>query len=222
MNSQRLVDYQTKSRILENKVFKCDYLNPNAKYETFMLCYNKSSITLALRQPNQVKKEMFMEKLSITGFGTHIKVADIEKSRKFYESLGFKAVFAYGNDAFRASLPEGLPSAPEKYRGMTFNIGESGVLEIAEDHVAVKDKSVSKEVIKSPKVSAMVKVQSVVPLFTNPLVSIKFPVRHYYWGTVEVALRDPDGFVLLFIAPYSEEEIKQVSKYTKVEEIKPS
>lgn len=163
-----------------------------------------------------------MEKLSINGFGTHIKVADIEKSRKFYEALGFKPVFAYGSDAFRASLPEGLPSAPEKYRGMTFNIGDSGILEIAEDHIAIRDKSVSKDVIKSPKVSGMVRVKSVAPLFTNSLVSIKFPVRHYYWGTIEVALRDPDGYVLIFIAPYSDEEYKQVSKYTKIEEIKPS
>lgn len=162
-----------------------------------------------------------MEKLTITGLGTHIKVADIEKSRKFYESLGFKPVFAYGDDAFRASLPEGVGSAPEKYRGMTFNIGENANLEIAEDHIAIKDKSVSKEVIKSPKVSAMVRVQSVAPLFTNSLVKIKFPVRHYYWGSIEVALRDPDGYVLVFIAPYSEEEFKRVSKFTKIEEIKP-
>jgi catechol 2,3-dioxygenase-like lactoylglutathione lyase family enzyme len=165
--------------------------------------------------------EAYMKKLKITGFGTHIKVADMAKSREFYVSLGFIPVFAYGSEEFRASLPEGLASAPEKYQGMTFNIGESGVLEIAEDHIAIKDKNVSKEVITSPKVSAMVKVESVTPLFTNPLVNIKFPVRHYYWGTIEVALRDPDGYVLLFIAPYSEEEYERVSKYTKVETILP-
>jgi predicted lactoylglutathione lyase len=35
---------------------------------------------------------------NIIGFGTHIKVKDIEKSRKFYEALGFKSVFAYGDE----------------------------------------------------------------------------------------------------------------------------
>lgn len=162
-----------------------------------------------------------MDKLTVTGLGTHLKVSNIERSRKFYESLGFKPVFAYGDDAFRASLPKDLPSAPEKYRGMTFQIGENAKFEIADGHIAVKDKSAFSEVIKSPKVSAMINVESVVPLFSNSLVKIKFPVRHYYWGSIEVALRDPDGYVLIFIAPYSEAELKKVSKYTKVEEVKP-
>lgn len=172
--------------------------------------------------PNHLCKEADMEKMTITGLGTHIKVADIEKSRKFYESVGFIPVFAYGDDAFRASLPDGLASAPERYRGMTFKVGENAELEIAEGHIAVKDKSVFKEVIKTPKVSAMVRVKSVVPLFSNKLIDIKVPVRHYYWGSIEVVFRDPDGYVLVFIAPYSEEEEKQVSKFTKIEHIKPS
>ncbi|MBE0573623.1 hypothetical protein IH575_01835, partial [Candidatus Dojkabacteria bacterium] len=142
-------------------------------------------------------------------------------SSNFYQSLGFNPVFGYGDEHFRASLPKGVPSAPEKYRGMTFNIGESGVLEIAEDHIALRDKSIAKETIKTPKVSAMIRVQSVAPLFTNSLVKIKFPVRHYYWNTIEVALRDPDGYVLIFIAPYSEEEVRRVSKHAKIEDIKP-
>jgi len=162
-----------------------------------------------------------MGTLVITGLGTHIKVSDIEKSRKFYVSLGFKPVFAYGDDAYRATLPDGLPSAPEKYRGMTFKIGENAELEIAEDHVGVPDKSIFKEKVKTAKVSAMVRVQSVVPLFSNPLVKIKFPVRKYYWGSIEVALRDPDGYVLIFIAPYSEEEFKKVSEFVKIETIEP-
>jgi catechol 2,3-dioxygenase-like lactoylglutathione lyase family enzyme len=162
-----------------------------------------------------------METPVITGLGTHIKVSDIEKSRKFYESLGFKPVFAYGDDAYRATLPEGLASAPEKYRGMTFKIGEGSELEIAEDHVGIPDKSVFKEKVKTSKISAMVRVKSVVPLFSNPLVKIKFPVRKYYWGSIEVAFRDPDGFVLVFIAPYSDEEYKKVSEFTKIETIDP-
>jgi hypothetical protein len=34
--------------------------------------------------------------------------------------------------------------------------------------------------------------------------------RHYYWGTLEVVMKDPDGVVLVFIAPYSEEEAVRV------------
>ncbi len=160
--------------------------------------------------------------LEITGFGTHLKVADIEKSGKFYESLGFKPVFAYGDEKFRASLPKGLPSAPERYRGMTFQIGENAKLEIADGHIAVKDKGCFKETIKSPKLSAMVNVKSLLPLFKNPNIKITFPVRHYYWGTLEAAFRDPDGFVLVFIAPYSEDEFNKLSKVVKEEVIKPS
>ena len=95
------------------------------------------------------------------------------------------------------------------------------MFEIADGHIAVKDKGVFKEEIKSTKITAMVKVKSLIPLFQNPNVKITFPVRHYYWGTIEAAFRDPDGFVLVFIAPYSEEEFKKVSELTKVEVIKP-
>lgn len=162
-----------------------------------------------------------MAKHKITDFGIHLKVSSFERSREFYESLGFKPVFAYGDEKFRKSLPKGVPSAPEKYRGMTFKTGDNADFEIAEGHIAIKDKKVFKEKIKSPKASAMVKVKSLGPLFSNKLVNLKFPLRHYYWGTIEAAFRDPDGFVLVFIAPYSEKEFKMVSKYTKIEVVKP-
>lgn len=121
-----------------------------------------------------------MEPTKITGFGAHIKVVDFDKSRNFYESLGFKSIFAYGDEAFRKTLPKGVPSAPEKYRGMTFGIGESAKLEIAEGHIAIKDKQVFSEKIEGPKISAMINVDSLIPLFSNPNVDIIFPVRHYY------------------------------------------
>ena len=157
----------------------------------------------------------------ITGFGIHLKVSDIEKSRKFYESLGFKPVFAYGDEKFRASLPKGLPSAPERYRGITYQIGENAKLEIADGHIAVKDKGCFKEAVKSPKISAMVNVKSLLPLFKNQNVKITFPVRHYYWGTLEAVFRDPDGFVLVFIAPYSKDEFNALNKIVKVEMMTP-
>ncbi|MBI2592819.1 MAG: hypothetical protein HYW37_01485 [Candidatus Colwellbacteria bacterium] len=65
----------------------------------------------------------------------------------------------------------------------------------------------------------MVNVDSLLPLFSNPLITIKFPVRHYYWNTIEAAFRDPDGFVLVFIAPYSEQEFKAISRFAKIEKI---
>lgn len=162
-----------------------------------------------------------MAKCTIKGLGIHLKVADIEKSRDFYESLGFKPVFAYGDEEFLSTLPEGVGSAPEKYRGMTFQISDSANLEIAEGHVAVNDQGVFSETITSPKISAMVQVESLLPLFDNPNVDLRFPVRKYYWGTIEAAFRDPDGFVLVFIAPFSEDELVKVKEHVEVEEVNP-
>ena len=45
-----------------------------------------------------------MADLQFTGLGVHLKVKDIKVSREFYESLGFKPVFGYGDEAFRATL----------------------------------------------------------------------------------------------------------------------
>jgi len=42
-----------------------------------------------------------MAKHNVTGLGTHLKVSNFVKSREFYESLGFKSVFAYGDEKFR-------------------------------------------------------------------------------------------------------------------------
>lgn len=167
--------------------------------------------------------------MEITGLGIHIKVKDIQVSRRFYESLGLKPVFGYGDQEFLSTLPKGTPTAPEKYRGTTYKIFTDSEerqvaleLEIAEDHIALKNKQNAKETITSAKVSAMVHVQSLTPLFSNSNVTLKFPVRHYYWGTIEAVLRDPDGFVLVFIAPYSDEEFEKISKLTSIETIKPS
>jgi hypothetical protein len=87
-------------------------------------------------------------------------------------------------------------------------------------HIGVKNQGVFKEKIVSEKISAMVNVKSLEPLFTNQLLDIVFPVRHYYWGTIGVAFRDPDGYVLVFIAPYSKEEFDMVSKFVNIEVVK--
>lgn len=167
--------------------------------------------------------------MDITGLGLHIKVKDIMESRKFYESLGFTPVFAYGDAAYLATLPAGTPTAPEKYHGVTYKVFADAEktkavveLEIADDHIALKNKQDAKDTITSAKLSAMIHVKSLVPLFSNPNVHITFPVRHYFFGTMEAAFRDPDGFVVVFIAPYSQEEFDAVSKLTSVEVINPS
>jgi catechol 2,3-dioxygenase-like lactoylglutathione lyase family enzyme len=157
----------------------------------------------------------------ITSLGTHIKVSNIATSREFYESLGFTPVFAYGDDEFRATLPDGLASAPEKYCGVIYQIGDGPKLEIADGHIAVSDKSVFVDMITSPKITAMIGVESLVPIITNPLVEIKVPVRRYYWNTIEAVTRDPDGFVLVFIVPFSESELAAIEAIRPVEVVNP-
>lgn len=158
----------------------------------------------------------------IESIGVHIKVRSIEASRKFYESLGFRPIFAYGNSEFLATIPAGVGTAPERYRGITFAVANGGTLEIAEGHIAVPDQGVFQETIKSPKVSAMVKVLSLVPLLKSGALRPRFPVRRYYWGTIEVVVRDPDGWVLVFIAKDSPEELAAVRELVTVEDIQPA
>jgi len=162
-----------------------------------------------------------MAKTEFTGIGVHIKVRDIHQSREFYESLGFKPAFGYGDEAFRATLPKDCPSAPERYHGVTYRLADNAELEIADGHIAVQD-SVFSEVVTGPKVTGMIRVKSVVPILDIALSQVKFPVRKYYWGSIEVALRDPDGFVLIFIAPASDEELAAVRELTTVEVIDPA
>ena len=151
--------------------------------------------------------------MQIKGIGTHIKVSDFEKSKKFYESLGFKQVFTYGPDkGFDKDASGNLISATEAYNGATFQHGDCK-LEIADGHRAVKPE-VFKQTITSSKVSAMVNVDSISELIEtakNAGIELAVGPRHYYWGTIEVVIKDPDGFVLVFIGPYSKEEAKRVN-----------
>ena len=160
-----------------------------------------------------------MDKCNITGFGTHLKVKDVVNSHKFYESLGFKAVFVYGDEEFRQSFGGNVASAPEKYRGITYQIGENTRFEIGEDHIAIKDKNIFSKDIHTAKISAMITVDSLLPLLSNELVEINFPIRKYYWGTLEVVIRDPDGFVLVFIG--SQSEYDEIKKIREIEVIEP-
>ena len=161
-----------------------------------------------------------MGKLAFTGIGVHISTKDMAASRKFYETIGFTPVFGYGPEEYLKTLPVGCPTAPEKFRGISYKLADGGDLEITDGHPAIKPE-VFKETVNSGKISAMIRVESVVPLIEEYKDRIKFPVRHYYWNSIEVALRDPDGFVLVFIAPFSDKELADVKKLVDVETINP-
>lgn len=163
-----------------------------------------------------------MAKVKVNGIGVHLKVKNIEASRKFYEDVvGFEPIFAYGDDAFLATIPDGVATAPERYHGVTYEPIPNCPFEIADGHIAVTDPAVFATDVTTPKVSAMIRVDSLLPLF-DAGVRPRFPVRHYYWGTLELAMRDPDGWVLVFIAPYSEGELSKLNEMAEVEEVRPA
>lgn len=129
--------------------------------------------------------------------GVHIKCQSMDKSLSFYTKLGFNPIFAYGSDKFTSQFS--FPTAKESYCGVTFSIGDA-LYEVADGHVAVKPE-VFLETVNSSKVSAMFDVESVdnlVSFCEKEGIEIAAPVRVYPWGTKEVVLRDPDGFVLVF------------------------
>jgi len=169
-----------------------------------------------------------MNRLIHSGVGIHLKVADLSASRAFYEGvLDLAPVFGYGSPEFRRTLPseiasvtgDGLPGAPERYCGVTYEPTPQSPIEIAEGHIAVPDPKVFRDRILTPKVSAMMRVDSLLPLARDKGIRPKFPVRHYYWGTLEMALKDPDGFVIILIAPYSEQEFEALHSLIPVEQV---
>ncbi len=131
-------------------------------------------------------------------FGIHIKTKDFDSSLNFYLKFGFQPIFAYGNDEYLKQFND-IGTAPEKYRGVTFEIGNA-LLELGEDHIAIK-KEVFKEEVKSSKVSAMLDVDSLKEIRKiceeNNFEIAKSEVT-YSWGTKELVVRDPDGFILVF------------------------
>ena len=138
----------------------------------------------------------------IKGIGTHIKVSNFQKSKKFYEALGFKKVFEYDPDK---DIKEG-------YNGVVFEHGDCK-LEIADGHRAVKEE-VFKRSMEDSKISLMVQVEDLGEITSRCKkhgIDIAVGIRHYYWGTLEVVVKDPDGVVLVFIAPYSSEKAKELN-----------
>lgn len=133
----------------------------------------------------------------VNSLGVHIKVRDFEKSVRFYEVLGFKKTFEYGPGK----------DVAEDYSGMVFDVG-GAMLEIANGHRAVKQE-VFKEEVKSSKISLMIAVESlkdVIEVCNKEHIDVAVQPRHYYWGKLELVIRDPDGTVLVFWMPYDEDE----------------
>jgi len=136
----------------------------------------------------------------IQKFGIHLKVKDIIKSLTFYMAFGLKPVFAYGHDEFRAKVGEGVTSVREKYCGVVFDIDGTS-FEIADGHVAVKA-DVFQETINSSKISAMFHVDSleeIIKICEQNFFPIAVQPREFHWGTKEMVVKDPEGFVLVFI-----------------------
>ena len=149
----------------------------------------------------------------IKGIGTHIKVADFEASRKFYEALGFEKSFEMGPKIpFKKDATGNLISVPEDYQAIDFVYGGCK-LEIADGHRAVKPE-VFKEKVTSSKISLMIPVDSledIIDRCKNNGIELAVGPRHYYWGTLELVVKDPDGVVLVFIQPYDEETAKKLN-----------
>lgn len=132
----------------------------------------------------------------IKTIGSHIKVRDFVKSLAFYSGMGFEKIFEYGPDK----------EVKEDYRGATFACG-TAKLEIADGHRAVKPE-VFQETISSSKMSLMIEVDSIGEIIDRAHkmgVEPTTPVRHYYWGKLEVVYRDPDGVILVFTEAYTPE-----------------
>ena len=137
----------------------------------------------------------------INTIGVHIKVKDFAKSVKFYEDLGFEEVFCYGPDK----------NVVEDYSGVVFDVGGT-MLEIANGHRAVKAKTFE-ERVKSSKISLMIGVKrlsDVLQVCKEAQINIAVEPRHYYWGKLELVVKDPDGVVLVFWAPYDKVEAKMI------------
>jgi catechol 2,3-dioxygenase-like lactoylglutathione lyase family enzyme len=139
--------------------------------------------------------------MNISSIGTHIKVSNINTSEKFYSALGFKKVFEYGPDK----------KIKEDYSGRVFEHGNCK-LEIADGHRAVKPEIFQSQMSNS-KISLMIQVKSlkkIVELCHKHHIPLAVGVRHYYWGNLELVIKDPDGVILVFITPYSASKAKQL------------
>lgn len=147
----------------------------------------------------------------INKIGIHIKVKDFQKSLDFYNSLGFTKVFEYGPDK----------QITEDYNGTVFEHNNCAV-EIADGHRAVKEE-VFQQPIESSKISLMITVDDLGEIINRceqNNIEITVGPRHFYWGTIELVIKDPDGTVLVFIQRYTPEAAEKL-KVDKNFSVKP-
>lgn len=71
-----------------------------------------------------------------------------------------------------------------------------------------------KEKRTSSQISLMIPVDSIgeiMQICQQNNFSIAVAPRHYYWNTLELVVKDPDGVVLVFIEPYTKESAKKLN-----------
>ncbi|GAB4160203.1 MAG: hypothetical protein Fur003_3870 [Candidatus Dojkabacteria bacterium] len=135
---------------------------------------------------------------SPTKLGVHLKVKSISNSLNFYKAFEFEPIFAYGSDSFLSQF-KNIKTVSENYNGVDFKIGDA-LLELAEGHLAVKPE-VFKEEINSSKVSIFLDVKSIDKVRETALnkgFEIAAEIREFPWGTREIVIKDPDGFIVVF------------------------
>lgn len=146
-----------------------------------------------------------MTKIALTHLGVNLKVRDFDASRAFYDAFGFRRLFAFG--------PESDEQSP--FRGQFYQVGDT-LFEISEGHMAVKPEVFAAPVPDS-KVSLMVYVESLVPVLETcerHAVEIHVAPRLFPWGQIGVVVKDPDGFVVVFLSEDSEQERERVQART--------
>jgi catechol 2,3-dioxygenase-like lactoylglutathione lyase family enzyme len=138
-----------------------------------------------------------MDEMTITALSVNIKVVDLARSRAFYEAFGFQQLGAF----------EG---------GVIYGVGGVALLELNARHPAVAAE-VFQTRITTAKTSLMVHVPSLLPVLTaaeQAGIPLAVPPRRFPWKTIEVVVRDPDGFVVVFIAPDTPEESRAMQART--------
>ena len=138
-----------------------------------------------------------MDEIAITALGVHIKVADLTRSQAIYENFGFRQLGAFPD-------------------GVIYGVGGVALLELNASHPAVAAE-IFQSHITTAKTSLMVRVPSLVPILMaaeRAGISIAVPPRRFPWKTIELVVRDPDGFVVVFIAPDTEDEFRDVQART--------
>lgn len=167
--------------------------------------------------------------MEFTGVGVHLKVHDITASRHFYEQvLGMVPARASGSPEFRSTLPvglapqdDGLPGSPDRWNSISYKPCPNTEIELADSHPAVPERSVFESEIQTPKISAMLHVESLLPLIRDRGVRPTYPLRAYPWGSVEAVLKDPDGFVVVLIAASTDPELQALRDIVEVEVFPP-